>query len=88
VGISVDKHTRSDVYGIYKGHPPLSYTALMPMPIEALAAIDRALNNYNWTQLLRVKTNPAAALPTDIVLAQRADSKSTMKGSSLMAKNA
>jgi hypothetical protein len=60
----------------------------MPMPIEALAAIDRALNNYNWTQLLRVKTNPAAALPTDIVLAQRADSKSTMKGSSLMAKNA
>jgi hypothetical protein len=32
----------------------------------------RALSNHDWTQLLRAKMNPAAALPADIVLEKRA----------------
>jgi hypothetical protein len=48
---------------------------LMPLPVEALAAIGRFLSNHNWTQRLRVRINRDAALLADFSLAKRADSK-------------
>ena len=45
--IVIDEHTRSNVHGIYRGQSPLSYTALIPLKVEAIAAIGRALSNHN-----------------------------------------
>ena len=46
-----DKHTGSSVLRMYKGQSPsLWYTAFVPLPVEALAAIGRALSNRGRTQ--------------------------------------
>ena len=43
--VVIDENGCSDVHGIHKGQYPLSYTTLMPLAAEAIAAIGRALSN-------------------------------------------
>jgi hypothetical protein len=45
--VVVDEYAGRNVLRIYKGQYPLCHITLMPLPVEALAAIGRALRNYN-----------------------------------------
>jgi hypothetical protein len=45
--VVVDEHAGIDVYGICRGQRPLSYTTLIPVTVEDLAAIGRALSDHN-----------------------------------------
>jgi hypothetical protein len=45
--VVVDEYRCGNVERIYKGQSPLSYTALVPLPVEAIAAVGRALSNHN-----------------------------------------
>jgi hypothetical protein len=48
---------------------------LIPLTAEAIAAIVNVLSKHNCSQLVRLNTNPAAALLADIGLVKRAGSK-------------
>jgi hypothetical protein len=47
----------------------------MPLPVEALVAVGRALSNHNCSELLRLRMNSTPVLLVCVLLSKRADSR-------------